>query len=652
MSISERLTEEGVRSLLASTGHIEPIYTQDCSTSDLAFLTHISPGEHTYEKMSGYSEADFPQQVLRRLSRRMEINIDNIRVCNRNELSTLSTATSATSGTSASVITPLMPIYTSTALQIGLIANNNVPDLIPSLLPTRAGAYSSRFLRKWLLNPPPAHIADCMRSLCEVLMHDKVNISNNTDRVTSGNTGGEKKIDWAKELQTVADTADSSTTTDNHSQNNTNALSTASALPLLVPRFTPVSIAKVVTLINANQCNVALFREIRSNVNALQLMLQSAHRYRTSLTSNNNDNGRNDGVDNDLSTLVEPLLALTSYESGIKCDYTQLLQETATVLEKIDYVIPSTTYTPEDAPFVDPHNRIPAVFFEENEKHFRNKLLSTHPDVSEIYAEVNKAAERLSHTVNTDFAQGYLVQYDINNNAIVLRNERAVKSRDKNKAVLDPFPTHYNTYIDRKGVAIKKSYTTTTVSEALQEYITCTTAAEAKVSAILQQLSIQLQGRHLISIVQAAHWAVILETVTAHTVSARQKGWTIPTMVGFPSETNNIDIQNAAGSDRGKSKSDGSKLDGSALKNREGAEGASTIPSAIPPLTAMHLTGLSPYWMDRVTCTLNNVHLKGIFLLTAPNMSGKSTFMRSAIVAALLANCGLCVPCTKAEVPR
>lgn len=66
----------------------------------------------------------------------------------------------------------------------------------------------------------------------------------------------------------------------------------------------------------------------------------------------------------------------------------------------------------------------------------------------------------------------------------------------------------------------------------------------------------------------------------------------------------------------------------------------------------MNLHGLSPYWMDRVTCTHNDVALTGLFLLTAPNMSGKSTFMRSAIVAALLANCGLCVPCTKAEVPR
>ena len=66
----------------------------------------------------------------------------------------------------------------------------------------------------------------------------------------------------------------------------------------------------------------------------------------------------------------------------------------------------------------------------------------------------------------------------------------------------------------------------------------------------------------------------------------------------------------------------------------------------------MMLKGLSPYWIRRSTATLNDVELQGLFLLTAPNMSGKSTLMRSVLVAALLANCGLFVPCTQAWVPK
>ncbi len=60
----------------------------------------------------------------------------------------------------------------------------------------------------------------------------------------------------------------------------------------------------------------------------------------------------------------------------------------------------------------------------------------------------------------------------------------------------------------------------------------------------------------------------------------------------------------------------------------------------------MAVRGLLPYWMPRGRGVENSLDLRGIFLLTAPNMSGKSTLMRSLAVAALLANCGLYVPCT------
>ncbi len=38
--------------------------------------------------------------------------------------------------------------------------------------------------------------------------------------------------------------------------------------------------------------------------------------------------------------------------------------------------------------------------------------------------------------------------------------------------------------------------------------------------------------------------------------------------------------------------------------------------------------------------------------MAAPNMGGKSTFLRSVMAAALLANCGLMVPAQKSSVPR
>jgi hypothetical protein len=48
----------------------------------------------------------------------------------------------------------------------------------------------------------------------------------------------------------------------------------------------------------------------------------------------------------------------------------------------------------------------------------------------------------------------------------------------------------------------------------------------------------------------------------------------------------------------------------------------------------------------------NTFDCDGMLLLTGPNMAGKSTILRAAGAAALLANCGLHVPAAEAQVPR
>ena len=60
------------------------------------------------------------------------------------------------------------------------------------------------------------------------------------------------------------------------------------------------------------------------------------------------------------------------------------------------------------------------------------------------------------------------------------------------------------------------------------------------------------------------------------------------------------------------------------------------------------LKGLYPYWMSKGEAVRNDVKLDGqMALLTAPNMSGKSTVMRSVGAATLLAQCGLLAPVGK-----
>jgi DNA mismatch repair ATPase MutS/predicted GIY-YIG superfamily endonuclease len=56
--------------------------------------------------------------------------------------------------------------------------------------------------------------------------------------------------------------------------------------------------------------------------------------------------------------------------------------------------------------------------------------------------------------------------------------------------------------------------------------------------------------------------------------------------------------------------------------------------------------------MDNSEAVLNSFELYGLFLLTAPNMSGKSTIMRAAAAAALLTNCGFCAPVSQGSFVR
>jgi hypothetical protein len=65
--------------------------------------------------------------------------------------------------------------------------------------------------------------------------------------------------------------------------------------------------------------------------------------------------------------------------------------------------------------------------------------------------------------------------------------------------------------------------------------------------------------------------------------------------------------------------------------------------------TALSFKALQPYWMaDGVAQDCN---VQGQIILSGANASGKSTFIRSVISAALLGTCGLLAPCSSAVLP-
>lgn len=90
-------------------------------------------------------------------------------------------------------------------------------------------------------------------------------------------------------------------------------------------------------------------------------------------------------------------------------------------------------------------------------------------------------------------------------------------------------------------------------------------------------------------------------------------------------------------------------------RERQASNACVTFPPPLkyhPTVLPLQVENLVPYWLSRGEAVPNSFDFRGLFLLTAPNMSGKSTLMRSVLACSLLANAGLFVPCTSAAVPR
>jgi len=485
-------------------------------------------------------------------------------------------------------------IYPGTASQIGLHANPNVPDLIKSILPSSHPAHSARFLRKWLCMPPPQHMADHMQSLCRVL-HD--------------------------------------------------------AHVSLPSSCRPFQVGKAIQLLHTGQCNAAVFREILQCAQGVLHMLL--------------DRGRSAGHE----TLVHSLLNLTSYQTGTTVQHDLLLAKTQAIMTAIQGIVadaghedlpsPYATYTSSSSDWKELLSQLPAkdceviqAFFANNEAPFRGHVLPSHPDVKEIYDQIEGAARNLvrallasffpsaatcdttnnSPVSNISSSRKVSLDYAFHDNILsckvkpVILKSAAIEGHAE-EGTKDKHTTYYHP-IDRKGQTLVRRYTTTSVEEALYEYRRLADDAPRRVEGVLRGLCAQLL-QHQMCIIHISNWALILQATYGHAVQARRHGWCLPTLVSFPSPPPTTSSPSAE------------DLQKEAARSKEG-EGALLV------------KGLSAWWMDRrnPSTVLNDINLKDTFLLTAPNMSGKSTLMRSLLVTALLANCGLFVPCHSATVPR
>lgn len=296
-----------------------------------------------------------------------------------------------------------------------------------------------------------------------------------------------------------------------------------------------------------------------------------------------------------IQQMLPHLAALTSSEVGMHVD----IENFRVGCEKVLNLITSIIGVEESDDYSkDAYKKIPETYFLRNEVEFRDKISPIHPGIAAERASVEKASLALSNAIYESVGklpgEDYTVKDEVNSNMLFIANKKRGSSIPDNDTAIQA--------VDKRGVKIK-GHTTKEIQAAEQSYVASVEAAEEKTESILLQLCEDVYMSVMV-VAQASHMALIYDVARLHSVAALQKGWVLAEMA-----------------------------------------------EADEPIQ-VHLKQMSPYWLDRGSAVLNDVHLTGVFLLSAPNMSGKSTLMRGVLVAALLANCGCYVPCSYAKVSR
>ena len=243
-----------------------------------------------------------------------------------------------------------------------------------------------------------------------------------------------------------------------------------------LPKFTPVAVGKVMTLLGEKQCNIALFRELYMNIHSLLLMLSKASdSVLEPQDENRQANYLSPSKGSTISStqahdeLVRNLLQLTQFSSGLSIYPRQLIEDSKKILELVQNTInldgDGAGYA-QDTHSVDKNDLISNDFFRRNEEEFRYKLNKRHPLVEKIYEGIALAADALSNAVSeTYLADSMDVSIDFTDNSVYYTFKKAPKSGTgpKNGVTMDP--EVYIPFIDRKGRE-KKRVTTAKIKEA------------------------------------------------------------------------------------------------------------------------------------------------------------------------------------------
>jgi hypothetical protein len=335
--VRDQLTDTAVRVILESDGCTEPLYITKDAWKALRDAV-LSVSVHVVE--SDASVASFQREVLRQVGRSLAISIDEFRIVGGADSSPHMTG-DASQQSGRTLNNRPLPIYVSTATQIGLLPNPNIPPLVPYLLPPVHANTSATYWKNILLNPPPSKLVVHLQSIFKILScvppHSNRPYPIDIPPEQGGEQGG---ADWSL-----------------HS----------------FPHMHTVSLGKMVTLLSTEQCNTATFREIHSCLSSVLELIDG-----TNLVP---------AGDPTRNSLADHLLALASHESGITIDLKTFHERVAHVASVLQQTLASSSSTSSSS--VPPsfhhqlghlqsadhkYNRVPVDFFARNEGLFVNTL--------------------------------------------------------------------------------------------------------------------------------------------------------------------------------------------------------------------------------------------------------------------------------------
>jgi predicted GIY-YIG superfamily endonuclease len=370
-----------------------------------------------------------------------------------------------------------------------------------------------------------------------------------------------------------------------------------------LPPLTVPNLGKVLSLIRAGQAGSNVYAELLQSLATTLYVLE--------------ENSVSDafGGSGSHRLPVQALLHITQHESGLVADLDSMKERCQSAIDAIESVLSTSYHVAEstesddrlsevdDVVSTDQH--IPPAFFGRNEATWRGRV---QPSVaSSAYERVQKAAKKLCDAVGRDFIAGRdanksLIIQDVFNNIIALKQKPETLRSD----------CEYFHPRDRNGKVLKNRWTTAEVQDALSEYVKACEVATDEVSSILSSLAQKLQDEgHIPALVQSGHFNIILSMAFHHASKAMKSKWQLARTIEYETEACNDEN------------------------------------------TSAQFANVFPYWMYKSQAVSNTFDLQGMVLLTAPNMSGKSTLMRSTAAAALLTVCGLCAPLSsESRIPR